>query len=245
MAFPTIQTADTKNGVQTSNSTSWTGLTYPTNLVSGDLILAFVAWDGQAQSTWPTDWTRSQEIGAGAVGGAIGYKISNGTETGTFTLTLNNSEQGSWRIFRITGWFGSGVPDNQNSFVASADGAAAAGAGITADANPNPPSLDPGNWATEDTLWFAVCMVDTSRTISVYPLADNNTADVSGGAGGATLGVCTTNSAVSSLDPGTFTISTSDDWRTVTVAVRPAAAADPLPSKPLIKQFAVTRSYTY
>jgi len=95
--------------------------------------------------------------------------------------------------------------------------------------NPDPPSLDPNNWATEDTLWFAACGVDTSRTISAYPLPDNQYTDPSGGSTGATLGVCTSSSAASSLDPSTFTISASDDWEACTVAVRPAASA-PTPS---------------
>lgn len=228
MAFPTIQTADTKNGTQTSNSTSWT-LTYPTNLASGDLILAFVATDGNNVSvapTWPSGWVNIILRGSGdAVTGMVYGKIADGSETGNFTLTLSASEQGAWRIFRITGWYGSGLSTNAGG---SNDGAgvAAANTSGSGNANPNPPSLDPANWATEDTLWFAACMVDTSRTVSVYPLADNNTADVSGGAGGATLGLCTKNDAVASLDPGTFTVSASDDWCGMTVAVRPAAASD-------------------
>lgn len=231
MAFPVIQTADTKNGTVTSNSSSWT-LTYPTNLASGDLILAFVATDGNSTSGGapglPANWNSYYgHDGGGNVTGIIAAKISDGTETGTFSMTLSASEQGGWRIFRITDWFGSGIPATDSGLTSTAkngDGLSVFGAG-SASSTPNPPSLDPANWATEDTLWFATCHVDTSRTISVFPLADLNTSDVSGGAGGATLGLCTLNDAVASKDPGTFTISTSDDWVAATVAVRPAAAA--------------------
>lgn len=224
MAFPTIQTADTKNGTVTSNSSSWT-LTYPTNLANGDLILAFVAADGAPSFSWPAGWIR-RDTNATAVAMAMAWKISDGTETSTFTLTLGASEQGGWRIFRITGWFGSGIPTSGNwTAQVNADGTALAAPAQGTNAAPDPGSLNPANWDVEDTLWFAGCAVDTSRTISVWPLADNQTADVSGGAGGATLGLCTINSAVSSLDPGTFTISASDDWLAATVAVRPAATA--------------------
>lgn len=225
MTFPTVQDGDTKNGTQTSNSTSWTG-TYPTNIASGDLLLMFVASDGNPAVT-STGWTQVGTDAVSACNVNCLAKIAAGTETGTFTISVSASEQGAWRIFRITGWFGSGLPTSNNAH----DGAGVDSAGALggASSTPDPPNLDPGQWATEDTLWFATCGVDTSRTISVFPLADRNSSDVSGGAGGATLGLCSTNSAVSSLNPGTFTISTSDDWGALTVAVRPAAAVERVP----------------
>lgn len=229
MAFPTIQTADTKNGTVTSNSTSWT-LTYPTNLANGDLILALVAIDANGTTTWPAGWVNRDQVGTTAVTEVYAKKLSDGTETGTFTMSVASSEQGAWRIFRITGWEGTLGTTFVNT--GASDGSVVVSDTASSSSTPNPPSLDPVNWATEDTLWIATCAVDTSRTISVYPLADNNTADVSGGAGGATLGVCTTTSAVSSLDPGTFTISASDDWVAATIAVRPGTGAPPAADQP-------------
>jgi hypothetical protein len=225
MAFPQIVDADTKNGTVASNSTSWT-LTYPTNLASGDLIIALVATDGNPTVTLAgSGWFSVTPIDAINTGLSLYKKASVGTETGTFTATLSATEQGAWRIFRITGWEGT----LGSSWTGSSAGAVTTdnvGPGVTGvSANPDPPAVNPANWDVEDTLWFAAIAVDTSRTISVYPLANRNTADVSGGAGGATLGVCTTTSAVASLDPGTFTISTSDDWAAATIAVRPAPAA--------------------
>lgn len=223
MAFPVIQTGDTASGTQTSNATTWT-VSYPTNLASGDLILGFFANDGNASfitSGFPAGWVAGGVAGA-ANGLSYAKKLSDGTETGTFSASLGANEQGSWRIFRITSWEGT----LGTAFANAASSSSVVGVDTVTGSpstTPDPPSLNPANWVTEDTLWFALCSVDTSRTISVYPLADNNTADVSGGAGGATLGICTTNSAVSSLDPSTFTISTSDDWIAGTVAVRPAA----------------------
>lgn len=211
MAFPTIQTADTKNGVVTTNSNSWT-LIYPTNIAAGDLLIAFVAADGFPSLTWPANW-----VGIGATSGgaavvlAVRYKIALGSESGTFTVSLDATEQGAWRIFRITGWHGTTPPDS-----ASIDGGGSS-------QFPDPPNLN-ASWGAADNLWFASCGVDTSRTISVYPYPDNQTADVSGGSGGATLGLCTKNLNASSDNPGTFTISASDDWAVETVVVRPAAS---------------------
>ena len=251
MAFPTIQTADTTNGTVTSNSSSWT-LTYPTNLVSGDLILAFVATDGNTSSSAPTPpafpagWTDTSNSES-AVTLIAGAKISNGSETGTFSLSLGASEQGGWRIFRISGWYGSGANLGDSGAEIDQDGIAKRSTNdIGGSSTPDPPSCNPANWDVEDTLWFAVMAADTSRTISAYPYASNNSADVSGGAGGATLGICTTESAAASVDPGTFTISASDDWVTYTVAVRPAAVSSTVfPPASLIGNFAVPRSYSY
>jgi len=243
MAFPAVQTADTKNGVQTSNAITWT-LTYPTNLASGDLILALLSNDGaNSANTWPGGWI-NLNLGTGANDLNWAKKLSDGTETGNFSVTLTGSEQGAWRVFRITGWEGTIGTDFGN---AGTDGAVLAASTITGSpsAAPNPPSLDPANWGVEDTLWIAACSVDTSRTISVWPLADLQTSDVSGGAGGATLGVCMTNSAVASLDPGTFTISASDDWAAITIAVRPAAAAAFIEAPSIKEMQAVNRAATY
>lgn len=228
MAFPQIADADTKNGTVTGNSTSWT-LTYPTNIAAGDLLIMLVATDGlNAGSTAPSGWEYAivdQQTSAVTI--LCGRKLAAGSETGTFALPLSSSEQGSWRIFRVpaASWSGGSLP------IFAFQGAQVDGDGLSALAafgasiNPNPPSLNPANWATEDTLWIAACAVDTSRTISVYPsnMPDRRTADVSGGAGGASLGVATAESAAASFDPATFTISNSDDWSALTIAIRPAA----------------------
>ena len=226
MAFPTVQTADTQSGTVVSNSTSWT-LTYPTNIAAGDLLLALMAVDGNPTTTWPAGWDGSDPT---ATATTIVYraKVAVGTESGTFAVTISATEQGAWRVFRITGWLGNGIL--VGSGLDSAGMSQGGANGITA--NPDPVSLDPANWDIEDTLWIAAVAIDTSRTISVYPLADLNTADVSGGAGGATLGVCMMNDRVASKDPGTFTISASDDWISETLAIRPQFK-QPIPRKPL------------
>ncbi len=225
MSFPQISDADTKFGTVTTNSTSWT-ITYPTNIAAGDLLLLFLAADGNPIFS-ATGFTSMMSVQtSSAVGLYLLAKVAVGTETGTFTAALTATEQGGWRMFRIpaAGWFGGSLISGIGNGPADSDGLSLIGTGATSG-NPDPASLDPANWATEDTLWIIACGVDTSRTISAYPFAGRNTAEVSGGSTGATLGICTTTSATPSLDPGTFTISASDDWEALTVAVRPAAAA--------------------
>jgi hypothetical protein len=138
-------------------------------------------------------------------------------------------------MFRVpaSDWFGgSVVKPALVSGAYSSDGLAhveMAGAVGSNTATPNPPALNPTTWDVEDTLWIAAVSADTSRTIDVYPsnMTLRRTGDVSGGAGGASLGIAMAESAAASFDPGTFTISASDDVRTTTVAVRPGAGAPP------------------
>jgi hypothetical protein len=233
VAFPTVEDADTQNGTVTSNSTSWT-LTYPTNLASGDLIVAALGTDGNTLFTgvtFPAGFEKFRMASGTACNLLVGLKISDGTETGTFQVTLN-SEQGGWRVFRITGWFGSGLPTG-NNVTSAVNGTGAALVGSSgASSTPDPASLNPTDWDVEDTLWFALMAADTSRTVSAFPTTWTDTfSDVSGGAGGATLaGARIENNVVAAVDPGTFTISASDDWACITLAIRPAApvATDPV-----------------
>lgn len=220
MAFPIVADADTKNGVVTVDTLSWT-LTYPTNLVSGDLVLALAASAGSvAGSIAGTGWVKViDDARFSAVTLYAFMKPSLGTETGTFALDLNSAVQGGWRVFRITGWYGGTIAEGPGS----TNGDSTSGGDVSGtSANPDPPSRAPTNWSGEDTLWFAFAGIATSRTISVFPASYTNTAsDVSGGALGATLGTCSRALTAASEDPGTFTISASDSWVAATIAIRP------------------------
>lgn len=231
-AFPQVIDGDAPNGLVTTNSASWTG-TYPTYCKSGDLLVCFLSRDGAGSgSSFPTNWVNIAFANSGANTLEIFVKKSDGTETGTFTMTINaGSEQGAWLIWRIAAstWDGTMTTGLGNQ---AASGAVCTTYTTGVSATPDPPSLDPFNWATESTLWLAACSVDTSRTFSGYPSTFGFTYNaVSGGAGGASLGLARLESAVSSLDPGTFAISASDDWGVATIAIRPyTAPANLVPS---------------
>lgn len=222
--FPQVSDGDTTSGTVTTNSTSWT-LTYPTNLQSGDLILALVATDGDTSGTTPptgffgtvgvwngTNYLASNGASNGASTLLVWSKTADGTESGSFAATLSASEQGAWRVMRVVGW----------------SGLASVNCVVGASATPDPRPQDPTIWDIEDTLWIAVMAADTSRTVTGYP-ADTTDNDylASGGTGGATLGWARREYTAQSWDPSAFTISSSDDWATATIAIRPAAAAPP------------------
>lgn len=225
MAFPTVAAADSQSNVQATNATSWTG-TWPTNVATNDLVLLFVSADGAGIAS-ATDFTSLQTRSSGANQLTCLGKKAAGGETGTFTITISASEQGCWRTIRIPAatWFAGTVGQDSDS----TDSVGANGLSAT----PDPPSQTPTSWGAEDTLWIALGGSDTSRTFDAFPTnytqEDHTTAGghaaSSGGAGGAGMGVCYRQLNTATEDPGTFTISASDDWACLTVAVRPAAAA--------------------
>lgn len=226
MAFPVVQTADTQNGIQSNNSTSWT-LTYPTNLANNDLILATIAMDDAAGAqavTFPAGFVSGGvTYPGGGFGVAIYFakKLSNGTETGNFSVSLLDSEAGAWRVFRITG-ASTVMGTSFGNTTASLDHTAST-TGLDTG-SPDPPSHDPNTWDTADFLWLAMCGVENGVDITAWPLSTNQSKDV-GSSSGATLGCCWTNSAVSSLDPGTYTIASSVQWVAATIAIAPYYAA--------------------
>jgi hypothetical protein len=212
MAFPVVQDSDTQSGTRNSNSTSWT-LTYPTNVVNGDLLLLFIGRDGSSGSpTLPAGWNVYIDSASGTACRLVAaYKRADGTETGNFTYNPGASEQGAWRCIRVTGVHGSSDP---------AVGTAATGTSV----NPNPPNNDPAGWGTEDTLWIACYGQDDGRRsqTAIPTNYSNGFYDASGGSGGAALGTARRTNAVSAENPGTFTISNSQAWVAQTVAIRPA-----------------------
>lgn len=213
-----IQTADSKHNVQNANSGSWT-LVYPDNLVSGDLILALMGIDGSRSVTFPTGFTANVlDVPGSAQMHAVAHKISDGTETGNFTVSLNGNERGGWAVLRITGWHGTTVPEITNSDHAT-------------NANPDPPSISP-SWGAEDTLFIATFAADNGGwTMDAVPTGyTSGGAQISSfGGGDAGMGYAYRSALVATENPGTFTISTATNNHVArTVAIRPAAVSGPV-----------------
>lgn len=226
--FPAVQDVDTFSACQTSNSSSWT-LTYPLNVASGNLLLGFMGIDGDPTTTWPAGWSKVAEYASGTASRmVVARKFATGSESGNFTVSLSASEQGCWRIIRITGAHASTEPEVSSN---------ATGVSTT----PDPGSLNPANWDVEDTLWFAVEAADHGNTDAVGFPANytNGLTDSSGGANGAHLGTARRNNRAASEDPGAFTVDQSEDWTAVTIAVRPAAPAPPARNRAVVISMAM------
>jgi hypothetical protein len=152
------------------------------------------------------------------------YKISDGTETGTFTVASSISGRSAMFLMSVKNWHGSTIPE-------------AAFSAETATTAQDPPNLDPAGWGAEDTLWIAVAaggetsLTGTWTGIASAPASYTNFA-ASSIAGGDVIGACQIAVAfrgnnVSAENPGSFTTDTSPEIeRAATIAVRPVVVTN-------------------
>jgi hypothetical protein len=218
-SFPTIFAV--RHTHVTGNATSTNILVPDGSNVSGYLVIAFASKDGTGVFTWPSGWT--QIVAASDDSNLfcrteVRYRIIDGTEgwdgTDDVIAVTHASEETACSVITYSSWHGTTPPE----------GATVGDAGFS-NTNPNPPSLDPSAWATEDTSWIAYFGSDATRTVSGFPTGyDNNQhADNTGGISGITHGFATRNLNAASENPGTFTLDSNDFWVAVTVAVRPVS----------------------
>jgi hypothetical protein len=195
-------------------------VTMPSTVNSGDLLLVLFTNDGSATVTDPDGagaWTSISTLASGAnVRGSVWGKVATGSEDGTgVDFATSASEEASAQVYRIKSgeWSGS---------IAGVE-AASVDSGTTT--TPNPPSLDPGAWGTENTLWIAYTAGSSYTSVTTYPT--NFTGGVHSisntGTGGASVSSASLESAAASVDPGTFTTSPSNPAVSFTIAIRPAS----------------------
>jgi hypothetical protein len=231
VAFPTIPTTGANTLIPSVQGTATTTHTFGSlttlDNASGDLLIAVIVLyqasaTGNAFSSWGGGFTEFGDS-ASAVNPSMAmgcaYKISNGTETGTFTVTSSISGRSAMFLMSVKNWHGTTVPE------------VAFSAETTATAQ-DPPNLDPAGWGAEDTLWIAVAAGgQTSLTgswggITSAPASYTDYAE-STIAGGDVIGACQIAVAfrgnnVSAENPGSFTTDTSPEIeRAATIAVRP------------------------
>lgn len=208
MAFP--QVAGTNTSSHGSGVTSHT-VSLPASIGAGDLLLIFANFNGSTVAvSVPTGWTEiyDSQSGSGSAWGWKAYRIADGGEGTSVSVTTDVSVTSAHQTFRITG-HGGNAPE-----LSSAGGTSS---------NPDPPSLTP-SWGSADTLWFAVYSHDSTTSISAYPTNytnGNHTATASG------VASARRELAATSEDPGTFTVTTLRDADVITLAVEPAAAGGP------------------
>ena len=240
MAFPTIPTvADTRvvTGVQTGTSgtrtfPSLTGLTKN----AGDLLIAIIACyqnssgagapGGTVFSAWGaslTEFCDQMTTNASTMAIGMAYKWSDGTETGTFTVTQAATPTGeaAFILLSIPGAHDTTPPEV--STIAN---------GTASSASPS--SLNPVNWGNEDTLWIGVaCNGETSTAgaftgVTAHPSTSDfaATAISSDTVGGLNASVAFTQLNSASLIFSSATVDLSNARNSIiAVAVRPAAAA--------------------
>jgi len=216
MAFP--QVATTNNGIDGTNTTTHT-VNLPSGISSGDLLIAVISIDASVTIGWPNEGTDWIVIGNGLTGSGslhtcdVAYRIANGSEGSTISVSSSTSQQSGHATYRITGWHGTTPPELTS--------------GSGSDTQPDPPSETASWGGSEDNLFIAGCGWDGGDTsVSTYPTSytSNQVSPTGGGPGGAGCAIATLESAADTDNPAVYTLDGSEDWSSFTIVVRPAAA---------------------
>jgi hypothetical protein len=180
----------------------------PSGIVSGDLLIVVLGRSGIAGTvTWPAGWTEIEDQ-ATIRPLAYAYRIADGTEGSTITVTSSNSRTFSAMAFLIK--------NHASSTSAPVDGTSATGTSTDA----NPPSVTPSWGSTVNTLYIAVAAWDNNTSMSSYPANYTQLTAVFNGTNRVLLVAAYRVLKGSPEDPGNFVHTVSGAWRTNTIAVR-------------------------
>lgn len=233
MAFPTIPTVAAGRVLEAPQSDTSATRTFPdlSGLTknSGDLLIAIIvcyqsSLGSNIFSSWGGGFTEFLDGGTAnqhCIGAA--YKISDGTETGTFSVTQGGTVTGHAAMFLLS------IPG------AHASTPPAAGTVVTSTTTtlPDPASLNPAAWDVEDTLWIYVrgdgCTSTSGTWSGIGGATPTDYTDAVTGTlpskavGAAQAGVAFRQLTAASEDPGTWGGDTSNTRHcAVLIAVRPA-----------------------
>jgi hypothetical protein len=186
----------------------------PAQVAAGDLLVTIFTNHDFATVTTPAGWTLvGTTLHTTVVRTSRYAKRADGTEAATTVdFQTSQAETAVAHVYRITGWFDSGLLTD-----AVAD-AAAVGDGLA----PDSPALAP-SWGLGSTLWIATYGAQNLGRTTAYPAGySGGRYDESGGLVGRTsTASARRDGAVASEDPGPFTNGASQPWVGVTIAIRP------------------------
>lgn len=236
MAFPVIAGTNTTNG---SGATANAAVNLPSSIGRGDLLLILHRNSDGTASHGLSGWTNlfNDNSDASLNRTSLWYKLADGTESGTVTITQTSSKFASisWRITAA-------LPP---SIQAPEFATLVTGTSTT----PDPGTVTPTGGAKDYLFLWLGGWENEQTSPPAAPLPTNYTNSI--GADSGTAGVVTTNCRVatvsrtanaSSENPGTWTISVSDDWTATVLAIHPLPDVT-VTGKINMVQDAVNRSY--
>lgn len=215
MTFPVVAAANTSTQ---GSATTTHGILLPEDVESGDLLVAAIAVsEADVTFSWPAGWTELADTSADESGHDVGfsaaYRVADGSEGSTVTVTSSDSLRSAHQTWRIAGAMG--PPE-----IAVATGGTNTGLA-------SPPALSP-SWGAADTLWLAMLAMSAPRSHSGYPSNYTNGVNTETGTTSSHVALRTAQRELNaaSEDPGNFSFaaSISTAWVTATVAIRPALA---------------------
>lgn len=224
MAFPTVAATQTSSGTNVSGTSH--SLSYPSGVSSGDLLVGVVAarngLNGQTPGvSWPAGWTEIGEFNntnnnvRPAV--SVAYRVADGTESGSASITTAVSCWFAGVMYRITGAdTTTNLPDVTGAFTGTGEFST---------------SLDPPSHTaaiTDDNLWLAAVSFNVlSHTLSSYPTGysnGQNTRSGTSGNQGVMVAAAEKTANAASDNPSAFAISAGALCGVATVAVYPETA---------------------
>lgn len=222
MTFPTLIAANT-NG---TTATTTPVVNLPASIVAGQTVWVVIRVAAAGAIGWP-DGTWNEMFDASADGAddqmAAAWRLADGTEGSTITLS-----SGSGKFAAIACKFsGASDPTVQPPELSTV----ATGTSTT----PDPTTCTPTGGA-KDYLWIWLGGWQGEQNSPPAGQPTNYTNPGNGGAESGIAGAVATNCRVAiaernlnaaSEDPGSWTISASDDWTAYCMAVHPAGAAPP------------------
>jgi hypothetical protein len=190
----------------------------PASVAAGDMLIALVGEDsGAASNTWDNSFTELLDS-ASATGiiCAAAYKIAAGGETQV--VATHTTERSNHIALRIPAaeWANDGTAPEISTI--------ATGSSTT----PNATSVSPSWGTSNDTILIVVCFADDSAPpfpITAWPTNYANNQVSNATATSACSIACATRTAnVSSEDPGAFTMTGTETWGAVVIAVKGLSA---------------------
>lgn len=193
---------------QTYNSSTHTVFIGSTANV-GDLMLIFMAVDGNTTVATPAGWTlRAAPLLSGS--SARAYLFERIKESGDGNIGLVSSASTRSSIISVRVAAGTFDPAGARP-IAGTNAAAATSVDLRS-------VTDPGGAAPHQFLSFVAC--DEGPTITGYPLPNQQTSQVSSATPAVTAAVATQSTASDTLDPGSYSYSASVPSYAVSLMVR-------------------------
>ena len=104
---PWIVVAAVFTDTANTNSDTSTVIDLPSSILSGDLLIAFVAHHNRRASSWPTGWTEiADDFASGTIddgAASIAWRLANGSEGSTVTVTSEDDTYSSAGVIQIRG----------------------------------------------------------------------------------------------------------------------------------------------